>query len=115
VGVIAAEQVRQAAVQVALAARLGGQGASSKAQMGTEWMSASEVATWLGYSERTIHRYTHDGTWRKGEHWVQHKCRPRYRRSALESWMVTETQEAASPVGLAYGPDVPVGRRHRSA
>ncbi len=78
-----------------------------------EWLTAGEVAVWLGYSERTIRRYMHDGTWRKGEQWFRHAgSRPRFSRSGLQAWLQAP-DKPAPVVGLAYGPDIPRGRRRR--
>jgi hypothetical protein len=80
-----------------------------------EWLSAREVSQWLGCSDRTVRRRMRDGTWHKGEQWFQPKgCRPRFRRSALEAW-VSASAGAVPKVGLAYGPDIPKGRRRRLA
>jgi len=80
-----------------------------------EWLRAREVSQWLGCSDRTVRRRMRDGTWHKGEHWVQPKgCRPRFRRSALEAWVLASAGSVPA-VGLAYGPDIPQGRRRRLA
>ena len=117
---VAAEQARLAALQGALAARLAMAGNATPkpddngpGRADAEWLTAREVAVWLGYSERTIRRYMHDGTWRKSEHWFRQKgLRPLFRRGALEAWLQTQA-EPAPAVGLAYGPDIPRGRRRR--
>jgi len=80
----------------------------------SEWLTASDVAAWLGYSKRTARRYMHDGTWREGEHWFRNgRSRPRFRRSALEAWLRTPHRPSAPALGLAFGADIPPGRRRR--
>lgn len=78
-----------------------------------EWMTPRDVRAWFKLSDRTIRRHMRDGTWRQGEHWFRHKGgRPRFRRSALEAWVRAQDQPVP-PVGLAYGADIPQGRRRR--
>jgi hypothetical protein len=78
-----------------------------------EWLSAREVSQWLGCSDRTVRRRMRDGTWRRGEHWFQPKgSRPRFSRRALEAWVLA-SDESVPTMGLAYGPDIPHGRRRR--
>jgi hypothetical protein len=79
----------------------------------SEWMTVPHVASWMQLSQRTVRRRMHDGTWRKGEHWFQTgRARPRLRRAALSAWLETQDPPVHA-VGLAYGPDIPEGRRRR--
>src|SRR2546422_7647468 len=114
---IGTQEARLGTVKAILATRLAArQDARPHAdgRADAEWLSTAEVAAWLAYSDRTIRRYMHDGTWRKGEHWFRQKgSRPRFRRSALEAWRRASDDEAGAGVGLAYGADIPRGRRRR--
>jgi hypothetical protein len=103
-----------AAMQAAAAARLAtpvpAPAAPAVRAVG-EWLSAGEVAAWLGCAARTVRRRMQDGTWTLGTHWFRQKgSRVRFSRPALEAWLRTAAP-SAERVGLAY--DVPVGSRHR--
>jgi hypothetical protein len=77
-----------------------------------EWLSTREAAELFGCSTKTILRRTHDGTWQEGTHWQRGRGGLRLRRSAVEKSRPLPEQSAPR-VGLAYGPDVPPGRRRR--
>src|SRR6266851_947289 len=102
-GEVVAQEVNLATVKSILVARLaaGSNGTPKpKGRVAAEWLTAAEAAMWLGCSGRTIRRYMHDGTWRKGEHWFQHKgLRPRFKRSALETWLQAQAKPAPA-IGL---------------
>jgi len=111
---VTADMARLMAVQTILAARFAA-GQRKRAEARTadaEWLSVGDLTAWLGYSDRTIRRYMRDGTWREGQHWFRHKGRLRFRRSALEAWLPAQDKEPPA-VGLAYGLDIPRGRRRR--
>lgn len=80
-----------------------------------DWMTLPEVVAAFGVSARTVRRRMRDGTWSEGVVWfAPNGTEPRFSRAALDGWQ--RTMLAAEPipaVGLAYGPDVPPGRRRR--
>jgi hypothetical protein len=82
-----------------------------------DWLSIADVATTVGCSTRTVRRRMRDGTWREGVVWfAPNGTEPRFSRAALDAWQGTTSasETGAAALGLAFGPDVPPGRRRRS-
>ncbi len=103
------------AVKSVLAARIvvaSDSAPSHKPRAPKEWYSTRETAELFDCSTKTILRRAHDGTWQEGTHWQRGRGGLRFRRSEIEKSRPAREQSAPR-VGLAYGPDVPPGRRRR--
>lgn len=76
-----------------------------------EWLTTDEVAAFLKYSPRQVRRFRRDGTWQRGTHFVQRgRGKLLYHRPSIEAWMRTLPPRTTDH-GLAFGADVPPGRR----
>ena len=78
-----------------------------------EYLTVTELAARLKLAPKTVRNRMHDGTWRRGVHWVSPRgISPRFRWSAVMRWL--EGKDGASDDrGAAYGRDIPPPRnRH---
>src|SRR5262245_18149934 len=80
-----------------------------------EWLTVADVLAFLKCGERTVRRRMREGTWREGQHWfAPNGTATRFSRTALEEWQRTQPNESAgAEPGLAFGLDIPRGRRPR--
>jgi hypothetical protein len=79
-----------------------------------EYLTVAEVADRLRLKPKTVRNRMHDGTWRRGEVWFRRSgIGPRFRWSAITSWLETEETPPATGAGAAYGPDIPPPMRGR--
>lgn len=91
------------------------QEAPTDASENRKCLSVAQVRQRYGYGDRTVRRKMHDGTWQEGVHWFRKpRSRPMFYREALDAWD-RERQQRPHDSGLAFGPDIPAGRRRRRA
>jgi hypothetical protein len=76
-----------------------------------EYLTVTELAARLKLAAKTVRNRMHDGTWRRGVHWLSpHGISPRFRWSAILRWL-EGADGIAGGFGAAFGPDIPPPRR----
>ena len=70
-----------------------------------EYLTVAEVAGRFKVTPKTVRNRMYDGTWRRGVHWFAPRgTSPRFRWSALVTWLETPDEPASD--GAAYSTDI---------